>query len=379
MKAFLSCMSRYAFMLAVVCVAGCATQTPNSSPADKSVVGVPQSREDFSAASLPSDKSDLEKLAALWLKRSQEKAATDYPIGTGDVVEISVPAIEELRSRTVRISGDGTIALPFVGKIEVAGLTEEELQQTLVERLKQYMYSPRVIVFVKEYRSRQVAVLGAVPKPGLYSVINGADTLLDVLSQAGGIAPGADPKLYLIPAEPAEKGRTTQIASTMPQSLLQQDPALLILKRTDPILIDVKQLSFGGNQQYLSLPVRPGDVIMVPSGGQVLVEGWVEKPGAYGLSPGLTVAGVVVQAGGPLYPAEVNTVKVIRAERGGSKSFIYADLEKIKRGDSPDIGLQGGDIVEVSAQTSKLVAYGLYRFFTTIVNIGVGANIPIFK
>ena len=325
------------------------------------------------------DKSDLDRLIHLWQVRSQEKSATDYPVGPGDVLEISVPAIEELRSRTVRISGDGTIALPFVGKLEAAGLTEEELQQKLVERLKQYMYSPRVIVYVKEYRSRQVAVLGAVPKPGLYSVSNGADTLLDVLSQAGGIAPGADPKLYLIPAEPAEKGRGMQIASTMPQALLQQDPTPLILKRTDPILIDIKQLSFGGNQQFLSLPVRPGDVIMVPSGGQVLVEGWVEKPGAYGLSPGLTVASVVVQAGGPLYPAAVNTVKVIRAERGGNKSFINVDLEKIKRGEAPDVPLQGGDIVDVSAQSSKLVAYSLYRFFSTIVKVGVSANYPLFK
>ena len=363
--------------------AGCATVTENKS--DSSVSQSPgiaifqHSNSAVSFTSPPGESGDVQKLADLWLKRSQETGNSDLPIGVGDVVEISVPAIEELRSRMVRIAGDGTIALPFIGKMDAAGLTEEDLQQKLVERLQQYMYSPRVIVFVKEYRSRQVAVLGAVPKPGLYSMTNGADTLLDVLSQAGGIAPGADPKLYLIPAEPAEKGRLTQIASTMPQSLLQQDPTPLILKRTDPILIDVKQLSFGGNQQYLSLRVRPGDVIMVPSGGQVLVEGWVEKPGAYGLSPGLTVAGVVVQAGGPLYPAEVNTVKVIRAERGGSKSFIYADLEKIKRGDSPDIGLQGGDIVEVSAQTSKLVAYGLYRFFTTIVNVGVGANIPIFK
>jgi len=364
----------------LILLSGCAasgTQSPqgSSSSTDTSL----HSPAPSSLASPLADKSDFDKLVSLWQIRSQEKAATDYPVGVGDVIEISVPAIEELRSRTVRISGDGTIALPFIGKIEVAGLTEEELQQKLVERLTQYMYSPRVIVFVKEYRSRQVAVLGAVPKPGLYSVSNGADTLLDVLSQAGGISPGADPKLYLIPAEPAEQGRVAQIASTMPQTLLQQDPTPLILKRTDPILIDVKQLSFGGNQQYLSLPVRPGDVIMVPSGGQVLVEGWVEKPGAYGLSPGLTVAGVVVQAGGPLYPAEINTVKVIRAERGGSKSFMYADLEKIKRGDSADVPLQGGDIVEVSAQTSRLVTYGLYRFFTTIVNIGVGANIPIFK
>jgi polysaccharide export outer membrane protein len=332
-----------------------------------------------SSTVLPGENGDVQKLADLWLKRSKEKANADFPVGAGDVLEISVPAIEELRTRTVRISGDGTIALPFVGKLKAAGLTEEELQQGLVERLKQYMHSPRVIVFVKEYRSRQVAVLGAVARPGLVSITNGADTLMDVLSQAGGIAPGADPKVYLIPAEPAEKGEHAQIASSMPQNLLQQDPAPLILKRTDPILIDVKQISFGGNQQYLSLPVRPGDVIMVPSGGQVLIEGWVEKPGAYGVSPGLTVAGVVVQAGGPLYPAEVNTVKVIRAEKGGSKSFIYADLEKIKRGDSPDIPIQGGDIVEVSAQSSKLIAYGLYRFFSTVVNIGVGANIPIFK
>src|SRR5437016_4935768 len=364
----------------LILLSGCAasgTQSPqgSSSSTDTSL----HSPAPSSLASPLADKSDFDKLVSLWQIRSQEKAATDYPVGVGDVIEISVPAIEELRSRTVRISGDGTIALPFIGKIEVAGLTEEELKQKVTEQLKQYMYSPRVIVFVKEYRSRQVAVLGAVVRPGLYSVTNGADTLMDMLSQAGGIAPGADLKIYLVPAERVDKGQVKLVSSTLPEGLLRQDPAPLILKRTDPILIDLKQLSFGGTQQYLSLQVRPGDVIMVPGGGQVLVEGWVEKPGAYSLSPGLTVAGVVAQAGGPLYPAEINAVKVIRAEKGGSKSFIYADLAKIKRGDSQDIPLQGGDIVDVSAQTSRLVAYGLYRFFTTVVNIGVGANIPLIK
>jgi polysaccharide export outer membrane protein len=321
----------------------------------------------------------VQKLADLWLKRSKETAHADFPVGAGDILEISVPAIEELRTRTVRISGDGTIALPFVGKLKAAGLTEEQLQQGLVERLKEYMHSPRVIVFVKEYRSRQVAVLGAVARPGLYTVTNGADTLMDLLSQAGGIAPGADPKLYFIPAEPAESDRGTQIASSLPQNILQQDPALLILKRTEPILIDVKQLSFGGNQQYLSLQVRPGDVIMVPGGGQVMVEGWVEKPGAYPVTPGLTVAGAVIAAGGQLYPADPNAVKVIRPDRGGNKTVLLADLEKIKHGDAPDIPLQSGDIIDVAAQTSKLVPYGFYHFFKTMVNIGVGANIPLIK
>jgi protein involved in polysaccharide export with SLBB domain len=376
----LSRMMRCGLVLLLFSLAGCAASSQSvsdpPSPVPNSLSGPPSSQ---SVSSLSSSQSDLDKLGDLWRARSQDKKSSDYPVGVGDVVQISVPAIEELRDRTVRISGDGTFSLPFIGKITAVGLTEEELKQKLIEQLKQVMYSPRVIVFVKEYRSRQVAVLGSVMRPGMYSVTSGADTLLDLLSQAGGIAPTADPKIYLIPAEPVEKSQGTQIASVLPQNILQQDPAPLILKRTEPILIDMKELSFGGNQQYLSLQVRPGDVIMVPGGGQVLVEGWVEKPGAYPVTPGLTAAGVVIAAGGKLYPADLNNVKVIRPDRSGNKNVLFVDLEKIKRGDSADVTLQSGDIVEVSAEKSKLIGYGLYRVFSTMVNIGVGGSIPIIK
>jgi protein involved in polysaccharide export with SLBB domain len=116
---------------------------------------------------------------------------------------------------------------------------------------------------------------------------------------------------------------------------------------------------------------------MVPGGGQVLVEGWVEKPGAYNVSPGLTVAGVVAASGGLLYPADVNVVKVLRADKLGAKSILVADLEKIKLGESSDIALQSGDIVEVPSKTSKLIPWGLYRFFTAIVSVGVSGSLPI--
>src|SRR5213594_3869747 len=352
-------VSRFALGLFLLPLIGCAASASSVAQNGNSHGVSPQVSS--ASVSFPGDKADLEKLVRLWHARSQEKTISDYPVGPGDVIQISVPAVEELRVRDVRISGDGTISLPFIGKIQAAGLTEEELKQRLVERLREYMYNPRVVVFVKEYHSRQVAVLGAVARPGLYGLTAGADTILDMISQAGGITTGADPRIYLIPAEPAENGQVKQLASTLPESLLTQDPTPLILKRTDPILIDTRQLAFGGNQQYLSLSVRPGDVIMVPGGGQVLVEGWVEKPGAYKISPGLTVAGAVVEAGGPLFPADVNAVKVIRTDRGGGKSFIVADLRKIKLGESADIALQGGDIVEVSAETAKLIPNGLYR------------------
>jgi len=341
-----------------------------SSPTSKSTASTPNR--------LPN--TDLDKLARLWQIRSQKIAASDYPVGPGDVLEISVPAIEELRDRIVRISGEGTISLPFVGRLQAAGLTEEALKQQLVERLKKYMFSPRVVLFVKEYRSRQVAVVGEVVKPGLYSLTSGADTILDVISQAGGMKPGADPRIYLVPAEPVTDGQVQQqAASILSANLLSQDSAPLILQRTDPILIDTKELAFGGYQHYLSLSVRPGALIMVPGGGQVLVEGWVEKPGAFQVSPGLTVTGVVAAAGGALYPADVNAVKVLRTGKDGNKTAIVADLEKIKRGESADVTLQGGDIVEVAAENSKLIPYSLYQFFTTVVKIGIGGNVPIFR
>jgi len=70
---------------------------------------------------------------------------------------------------------------------------------------------------------------------------------------------------------------------------------------------------------------------------------------------------------------------VLRADKGGAKSFIFADLEKIKLGEAPDVTLQGGDIVEVAGENSKAALWGFYKFFTTILNVGIGANVPIVK
>ena len=139
-------------------------------------------------------------------------------------------------------------------------------------------------------------------------------------------------------------------------------------------MIDVKELSYGGHQVYLSLPVRPGDTIMVPGGAQVLVDGWVDKPGAFKMTPGLTVSGAVAAAGGALFAADTSTVRVIRSARDGKKISLTADLDKIKNGEMSDISLQGGDIVQVSSSTVKLVPWGIYGLFKDIIRVGVGSS-----
>lgn len=323
--------------------------------------------------------TDLERLKILYRQRTAGLQSADYPIGPGDIIEVSVPAMEELKAQSVRVGGDGMIALPFVGKLMANGLTEEQLRGEIADRLLKFMHEPRVSVFVKEYKNRQVAVLGSVTKPGVYSLRSENDTILDLLSQAGGIAPGADPQIHLIPAELADKEAHKQFASVLPVAAASSSAPAMLLKKTEPIVIDLQELAYGGFQEYLSLSVRPGDVLMIPGGGQILVDGWVNKPGAYNVTPGLTVSGIVAAAGGLLYPADGNSVKIIRNERGGKKTIVQSDLEKIRNGQEPDIRLLGGDLVEISATNDKLALYGLYRFFTTVVNVAVGANIPMFR
>jgi hypothetical protein len=73
----------------------------------------------------------------------------------------------------------------------------------------------------------------------------------------------------------------------------------------------------------------------------------------------------------------VSTVKIIRADKHGNRSYLTIDLDKIKRGESTDVALSGGDIVELSAQTSRLIPYGVYKILSTMVNIGASIPIPI--
>jgi polysaccharide biosynthesis/export protein len=232
------------------------------------------------------------------------------------------------------------------------------------------MYTPQIHLLVREYRSRQVAVVGAVEKPGLYNLASSSDTILDILSLAGGMKTDAAPRISLIPAEPLDRSNTGGPSSPRPAQLTSS--ALPVVMKTGAaIIIDLQNLTQGGNQQYLSLPARPGDVIMVSGSGEVLVAGWVEKPASYKITPGLTVLGAIDAAGGAHFAADINTVKVIRAGKDGDKSSFLADLEKIRRGESKDVPVLAGDVIEVSSSTARLVPYSFYHLVTTVFHAGL--------
>jgi polysaccharide export outer membrane protein len=321
--------------------------------------------------------TDSERLSSLWQKRAQEKSLGDLPIGPGDVLEINVQALTDLQNRVVRVSGEGTIKLPWIGEMKAAGFTDATLIEEIKHKLQEhYMYNPRVHLFVREYHSRQVAILGAVSRPGLYNLATETDTLLDMLALAGGMTDNAAQRLNLFPGDQDTTEKENRLASASPVGWVPNAPSAMILKRTDPITIDLEGLTAGTHQTSLALPARPGDVIIVPESGEVLVKGWVTKPGSYKISSGMTVLGAVTAAGGPHFAADPTSVTVIRIRKGGGKVFIATDLNKIERGEITDMPVKDGDIIDVAASTAKLVPYGFYSVINGFIR--PQATIPLY-
>ncbi len=108
----------------------------------------------------------------------------EYRLGFGDVIEVRFYQHEQF-NRTQTIRPDGRITLERIGDVAAAGLTPTQLDSTITEKYRSFVLDPELTVFVLEFGSQVVAVLGEVKTPGLYPV-SGATTPLEVIAAAGG-------------------------------------------------------------------------------------------------------------------------------------------------------------------------------------------------
>lgn len=111
-------------------------------------------------------------------------------LGAGDVIDVRV-YMEDALSGLYRVSSDGTFNFPLVGEVHAEGLTSGQLANELATRLRDgYIRNPQVSVFIKEFQSKKIVVLGAVQKPGAFTYEDQM-TAVQALSLAGGLKPVA--------------------------------------------------------------------------------------------------------------------------------------------------------------------------------------------
>jgi polysaccharide export outer membrane protein len=124
------------------------------------------------------------------INNPQTPPAESYVVGPGDTLQVVVwkePAL----SGAVTVRPDGYITLPLVNEVQVAGLKTNELRETLEKRFREYVTDAYVTVRVEKIASSEVFLIGEVLKPGAFALA-GNDTLLQLLTRAGGFTPFAD-------------------------------------------------------------------------------------------------------------------------------------------------------------------------------------------
>ena len=177
---------------------------------------------------------------------SKSHSNSDYKIGPEDLLDIDTFQVQELKS-SVRVSAQGFIKIPLIDKIKAGGLTVSELESYIAKRLEQYVKEPVVSVFVKEYRSQQISVLGYVRNPSVYYA-TGQKYLLDMLSLAGGLAPDA--------------GNLCIIQRSTKKDAEQKE-------FTDKIVVDLDELLINGRAELnIPMPSRVPTVAGLPTGSR---------------------------------------------------------------------------------------------------------------
>jgi polysaccharide export outer membrane protein len=250
-----------------------------------------------------------------------------YRIGPKDLVAIQVFEVPELNVER-RVTEDGKINLPLIGDIAASGLTETELSERLKALLEaKYVQKASTAVEVREFRSKPIAVIGAVRQAGNLA-FSGRWTLIEAITAAGGLAENHGNVIYVL--RRAENGLTDQVAIDANDLMVRADPRA-------------------------NLPIFANDLINVPATVEVTVYclGEVGKPGAINFksTDRITVLAAIARAGG-LSDRAAKRIMIRRAGKGGAGGAARpaeqaVDYKRILSGKDPDVELGEGDVVVV--------------------------------
>jgi polysaccharide export outer membrane protein len=278
-------------------------------------------------------------------------------LGPEDQIVVRVLGAEEIESKPYTLDLSGHIRLPYVGRVQAAGLTIEQLEAELVRGLKTYFREPDVSVSVVEFRSQPVSIIGAVKNPGVHQ-LGGRKTLIEMLSLAGGLDTNAGSTVKI--TRRLEWGR-------IPLANAADDPS----GQFSIGHVSVHAI-FEARSPEDNIAIRPYDVISVPRASMVYVIGQVQRAGGFplGESETTTVLQALALAGGPDRAASPKNARVLRMSAGGrSRSEMPVDVSKILEGKIPDLPLEPEDILFIPSSAPKKAAL---RAMEAAIQMGTG-------
>jgi len=244
---------------------------------------------------------------------------SDYMVGPGDVIKVQLYG-KESNEYSLTINRDGTVQIPDLGPVSVAGLSFADLRQELSKRIKQQMIGIESNITMGELRSIRIFIAGDAYKPGSYTV-SSLSTITQALFVAGGIN---------------EIGSLRNVQ----------------VKRSGKLIgsFDLYNLLLRGDASG-DINLRSGDVVFIPSiGGLVSVAGEVRRPAIYELKKNETIADVINMAAGIKQGAYPRSSSIERYNANGLKTIINVDLTSVKGNNTL---AKAGDYIRVKSASNQ--------------------------
>jgi polysaccharide biosynthesis/export protein len=258
-----------------------------------------------------------------------------YRIGPGDILDIRIYNRPQLSRDAVRVEGNGMIRMPLIeNEIQAACVTEGELAKEISTRYARYYKNLQVDVFIKEYHSKQVAIIGAVNEQSRFELQRRV-RLLELLTYAKGPSTKAGQTINIVhstaasPCKQTDDTETSAFSSYKLSDVLQGDP------KSNPYL-------------------ESGDIVTLPEADQVYVVGNVFMPLTISLKEPITLTRAIAMAGGLKQDTRKDKIRVLRQEPGTTiRKEITVDLYAIEKKRSEDLALAPNDIIDVPTSAGK--------------------------
>jgi protein involved in polysaccharide export with SLBB domain len=350
-------------------------------------------------------------------------------IAPQDTLSITFVNFPTLSIPQAVVPSNGSITLPLVGEVSVAGKTTTQVTQQLTTKFSDYLVKPIITVSIVLRHPETISVGGEVQHAGVVNFVPGT-RLVDAVIQAGGPLPDADmskvsvvhlfgDKQTVDISKPAEaSGTATDLVlkegDTVYVPLSTQEVSVVGYVKTPgsyPYHADMKVLDAIGlaggtvdasdlrnstltsgsqtspldlqkiiQQGYVAgnVVLHPGDTITVPLVSRNYIFGAVNHPGFYAYEPNDRILDALNGAGGASADGDISRIRVIHiaADKNSAQSTEVDMIRFFKKGDSKEnIQVASGDVVYVPDKKKPFDPSMIFDAMDTVNLLNVGASI----
>jgi polysaccharide biosynthesis/export protein len=280
-------------------------------------------------------------------REGSDQIRPNYTLGPNDQILVRAPDVEEINEKPFRIDSEGQINLPLLGRVRVSGMTVRELEEALVERLKQFVRQPQVIITVTQFRAEPVFFVGAFRAPGIYP-LQGRRTLVEMLASIGGLQPNASRRIKV--TRRSESGPIP-----LPNAFTDTE------KKLSTVEISMGSLRENVNPAE-DILLQPYDVISVERAEMIYINGEVGRVGGIELGErdSISLVQALTMAGGFTRDSNRGKVRIMRpVTNTARRAEIEIDANRVFEGKENDFPLMPNDLLYVPRSRKRAIWTGV--------------------